>query len=133
MLGEQIAELKGKITSKRVLDAEGPIIETSVEVTGNFKGIEVTETLTFIGTPRGTGVLHGVGKGIIMTRDGEMATYTGEGVGRIVPGGNVNWRGSVFYRSSSSGNLAFLNNLIGLFEVQIDSEGNFSEKAWEWK
>lgn len=133
MLGEQIAELKGKITGQRVLDAEGPTIETSVSVSGNFKGTEVTEILTFIGTPRGMGVIHGVGKGIIMTKDGEMAAYTGEGVGRITAGGNVNWRGSIFYSTSSNGKLAFLNNLVGLFETVIDSEGNFSEKAWEWK
>ena len=28
MLGEQIAELKGKTTGQRVLDVEGPTIET---------------------------------------------------------------------------------------------------------
>jgi hypothetical protein len=30
MLGEQYVELSGKITSQRVLDVEGPTIETSV-------------------------------------------------------------------------------------------------------
>jgi hypothetical protein len=30
MLGEQIAELKGKVTSQRVLDSEGPSIETTI-------------------------------------------------------------------------------------------------------
>ena len=41
--------------------------------------------------------------------------------------------GSVFYSTSSTGKLASLNNLIGVFEVVIDAEGNFSEKTWEWK
>jgi hypothetical protein len=36
MLGEQIAELKGKIIGQRVLDIEGPTIETSVAASGNF-------------------------------------------------------------------------------------------------
>ncbi len=133
MLGEQIAELNGKTTGQRVLDADGPTIETSASVSGNFTGTDVTEILTFVGTPSGTGVMHAVGRGIIMTKDGEMATYTGEGVGRIADGGEINWRGSIFYRTSSTGKLAFLNNLVGLFETGIDSEGNFSEKAWEWK
>ena len=133
MLGEQIAELNGKTTGQRVLDAGNPTIETSASVSGNFKGTDVTEILTFVGTPNGTGVLHAVGKGVIMTKDGEMATYTGEGVGRIADRGEINWRGSIFYRTSSTGKLAFLNNLVGLFETRIDSEGNFSEKAWEWK
>ena len=133
MLGEQIAELNGKTTGQRVLDAGNPTIETSASVTGNFKGTDVTEILTFVGTPNGTGVLHAVGKGVIMTKDGEMATNTSEGVGRIADRGEINWRGSIFYRTSSTGKLAFLNNLVGLFETRIDSEGNFSEKAWEWK
>ena len=133
MLGEQIAELNGKTTGQRVLDADGPTIETSASVSGNFKGTDVTEILTFVGTPNGTGVLHAVGKGVIMTKDGEMATNTSEGVGRIADRGEINWRGSIFYRTSSTGKLAFLNNLVGLFETLIDSEGNFSEKAWEWK
>lgn len=34
MLGEQIGELKGKIVSQRVLDVEGPTMETSVSIEG---------------------------------------------------------------------------------------------------
>jgi len=29
--------------------------------------------------------------------------------------------------------LSFLNNMVGLFETEIDAAGNFSEKDWEWK
>jgi len=39
MLGEQITELKGKITGQRVLDAEGPTIETSISSKGTDKEI----------------------------------------------------------------------------------------------
>jgi|SRR5918994_6400713 hypothetical protein len=139
MLGEQYAELKGKITGQRVLDVEGPIIETSVSTTGTVKGAQVQEMITFIGTPtKEKGVIHGVGKGVLMTTGGEggepeMATYTGEGIGRIDSSGSVRWRGSVFSRSSSDGKLSFLNNMVGIFESEIDAAGNFSEKVWEWK
>ena len=51
MLGEQYGELKGKITGQRVLDIEGPTIETSVSVSGTMKGTQVQEMITFIGTP----------------------------------------------------------------------------------
>jgi hypothetical protein len=37
MLGDQIAELKGKITGQRVLDVEGPTMETSVSIYGSFR------------------------------------------------------------------------------------------------
>jgi len=70
----------------------------------------------------------GVGGGVP-----EMVTYTGWGVGRFSSSGSVKWRGSVFFRTSSGGKLAFLNNIVGVFESEIDADGNFSEKAWEWK
>jgi len=38
MLGEQAAELKGKMTGQRVLAAEGPTIETNVSASGAVKG-----------------------------------------------------------------------------------------------
>lgn len=134
MLGEQIAELKGKVISQRVLDVEGPSIETSVSVSGTLKGVQIKETLTFIGRPTNTsGIIHGKGIGVIMAGESELATYTGEGIGRFDDLGNINWRGSIFYSTSSTGKLASLSNLIAVFEAVIDPEGNFSEKTWEWK
>ncbi len=38
-----------------------------------------------------------------------------------------------FFRKSSGDKLAFLNNIVGVFESEIGTDGNFSEKAWEWK
>ena len=95
MLGEQILELKGKIIGQRVLDVEGPTIETSVSVSGSIKGTQVKETLTFEGRPTTTskGVLRGKGKGVIMAGELELATYTGEGVGRVSSSGSINYRG----------------------------------------
>jgi hypothetical protein len=100
MLGEQILELKRKIIGQRVLDVEGPTIETSVSVSGSIKGTQVKETLTFEGRPTTTskGVLRGKGKGVIMAGESELATYTGEGVGRVSSSGSINYRGSIFYK-----------------------------------
>jgi hypothetical protein len=156
MLGEQYGELKGKITGQRVLDVEGPTIETSVSVSGILKGVSVQEILTFIGTPTAEkGVIHGVGKGVITTMGGgeggepEMVSYTADGIGRLESSGSIKWRGCVFTRkqyysktsgqtpsssvSQGGGKLSFLNNLVGVFESEIDAAGNFSEKIWEWK
>ena len=41
LLGEQIAELKGKMTGQRVLDVEGPTTETTGSFNGSFKGTPV--------------------------------------------------------------------------------------------
>jgi hypothetical protein len=83
MLGESIGEMKGKISSQRVIDVDGPNMETNVSASGSLKGVLVNETLTYVASPSSNGVLHGVGNGIIMTSDGEIVTYTGEGIGRF--------------------------------------------------
>ena len=83
MLGEQISELKGKIMGQRVLDVEGPSIETTTSLTGSFNGTQMSENLSFTSRPISSGVLHVKGFGVIMAGESDMATYTGEGVGRI--------------------------------------------------
>jgi hypothetical protein len=132
MLGEQIAELKGKMMGQRVLDSEGPTMETSISARGSVRGTQVNESLTYVARPTSVGVLHGKGQGVIMAGDSEMAAYTGEGMGRFTASG-IKWRGAIFYRTSSTGKLSFLNNVVGVFEAEMDSEGNFTEKIWEWK
>jgi hypothetical protein len=139
MLGEQIEDLRGKITGQRVVHVEPLTMETSVSSSGNIRGIQVTQILTFVGTPKrseeeGGGIIHGKGGGITMAaQQSEVATFTGEAVGRI-SSGSTKWRGSIFYSTSSSkGRLSFLNNMILVFEAEINAEGNFTHKAWEWK
>jgi hypothetical protein len=39
----------------------------------------------------------------------------------------------VFFQTNSGGKLEFLNNIVGVFEAQVDTEGNFTDKTWEWK
>jgi hypothetical protein len=68
-----------------------------------------------------------------MTEVSEMAISTAEGFGRLSPSGNVKWHGAHFILRSSSGKLAFLNNVVGVFEAETDAEGNVTEKIWEWK
>lgn len=135
MLGEQIGELKGKIVGQRVLDSEGPRMETTLSSTGSVRGTNVKETVTFVGTPISAGVLHGEGHGVLIGGESEMATFRGEAFGRrISSSGSVKWRGSHFYRTTAlSGKLAFLNNVVGVFEADFDTEGNVTEKIWEWK
>jgi hypothetical protein len=41
--------------------------------------------------------------------------------------------GSNFYRSSNTGKLSFLNNLVGVHEASVDKDGSIIYKVWEWK
>ncbi len=133
MLGELIGENEGKVSSQRVIDVKGPTMETSVTANGRLRSVQVTETLTYVANTSSKGVLHGVGNGIITTQDGDLATYTAEGIGKYDASGVLNWRGAIFFETSSEGKLGFLNNLVGVFEAQVDAEGNFTDKIWEWK
>jgi hypothetical protein len=134
MLGEQISERKGKVISQRVVSTGGPVIETTVSTIGSFKGMPVKGTVTFVSRPTSVaGVLYGEGKAVIMTEESEMATSTAKGFGSLSPSGSVKWRGAHFILTSSTSKLAFLNNVVGVFEAEIDAVGNVTEKIWEWK
>jgi hypothetical protein len=114
MLGDQIGEVKGKITGQRVLDIEGeglPKIEYSFSANGRMKEVEITPMGTFSTIPRGNRVLYGEGQEVITTRDSsaEMATEIGRGIGQFTDEGKkVKFRGSFFYRASSTGRLLSL-------------------------
>jgi hypothetical protein len=69
----------------------------------------------------------------IRDESGETATWMGYGFGHITGSGRVSYRGSLFYRTNSTGKLAFLNNLVGVFEFDVDESGNTTGKVWEWK
>ena len=136
MLGELIEEESGKITGKRVLDVEGPKLESSFTMNGKWVGQDITDIGTYWGVMRDQGVVYGEAQGMATTKDGQgMATYTVRGIGRFPSPGKIRFHGSVFYRtnSTSGGKLSSLNNVVGVFEYQEDEQGNCSVKVWEWK
>jgi hypothetical protein len=146
MLGEIIYEAKGNVTGIRVLDVEGgiPKIETTISQNGKLRGTEITVMVTYVSIPRpsevgigegeGQTVLYAEGQGVLMTKDGtEMATWTGQGIAHS-SGKKRTDRGSVFCCTSSKGKLAFLNNIVGVFEYEANLEdGTVEGKVWEWK
>lgn len=134
MLGDLFYEAKGKITSKRVLDLEGPKIESSYFLEGKMREIEVAEIGTFTSIPISDGLFFIEGKDIVTVKgsDNEMATVKAQGISKLKDSSKV-VSGSNFYRSSNTGKLSFLNNLIGVHEATVDNDGNILYKVWEWK
>jgi hypothetical protein len=136
MLGDLISEEKGNVTGQRVLDVERgePKIETSFSAVGNYRGVETTTTVTYWAIPKPGGAIYGEGQALIISKDGqEMVTWTGQGIGRFTGPGKIRLKGSLFYSTSSTGKLAFLNNMVGVFEYEVDELGSTSAKCWEWK
>jgi hypothetical protein len=136
-LGELISEERGKITGERVLDVQVPKMETSFTMEGHYKGTPYTDVGTYTAVLREGGVLQGDGQGIMTTKDGQgMATWTGPGIGRFTGPGKVSFRGSLFFKvppTFEGGQLSDLNNIMGVFEYEVDEAGNCSVKTWEWK
>jgi hypothetical protein len=133
MLGEQIGESHGKRTGRRALSADsGFKVEVSFEESGKMLGIEANGFGTYTSAPRPDGTLYGEGQGVVITKDGDMATWKGAGVGRFVGGGAVSYRGALYY-STTSPKLARLNSIVVVFEYEVDASGNTHTKSWEWK
>lgn len=132
MLGEIIGELTGKMTGMRVLPMECyPKIESSFQDIGKILDVDVSDIGTFWTLFKEDGGLYGEGQGILMTNDGEIVSWAGQGVGKMKEKGSE-WRVSVFFDTSSK-KLNRLNNTMGVAEYSIDEEGNTHETLWEWK
>lgn len=144
-LGEPLFVEQGKITGQRVLAVTPhPQIETSFMANtsiNNGTGFIVNAinmgTTTSIFNADGT--FSGEGQGILRTEHGGFASWTSQTVGSLAPGGNIIVRGVTFWSTPSSSfattasELAFMNGVIGLFEMEIDRQGNLSVREWEWK
>ena len=148
-LGEPLFVEQGRITGQRVLAvAPQPQVETSFMANtsiNNATGFVVNAIN--IGTTtialNADGTFRGEGQGILRSEGGGFASWTSQTVGSLAQGGNIIVRGVTFWStppSSSSSTaattpseLAFMNGVIGLFEMQIDSQGNLSVTEWEWE
>jgi hypothetical protein len=129
---------QGRIIGQRVLAvAPQPQLEFSFMANASINNGEIVinaiNTGTSISTLNADGSFRGEGQGILRTQTGGVATWTNQVVGSITPEGTIITRGvGIWSTPSTTGELAFMNNMITVFEVQIDREGNLSAREWEW-
>jgi hypothetical protein len=134
MLGDKIGEMSGKISSQRVLSIAGGRLkmESSMQGNGTLLGANVKEIGTYITVFLADGTQHGEGRGIMMTAAGEIATWTGHGVGTANKDGTASYRGSLIFQTMPA-QLSRLNNIAVAFEYTVDADGNTHSDYWEWK
>lgn len=132
MLGDVLGESKGRRIVRRVLSSDPLRVEVSFEDTGTMLGIATTGMGTYTSEGRPDGSLYGEGQGVMITADGEPILWRGSGVGKLLAGGAISYRGILYYRTPSQ-KLAPLNNACGVFEYDVDAVGNTTSKVWEWK
>ena len=128
-----IMEEEGKITNQRVLEVHPhPVIESTFVANSTILGnISAHDLGTYWATFYPNGSVHGEGHGINTATNGEFVTWIAEGVGNVNPVGDVRFKGSLFFHTSSQGELSYLNNKVGFFDYEVDSEGNTSATVWE--
>ncbi len=134
MLGDQIGEEHGKVTTMRVLASSegGPKVEVSIRTNVKLLGVDVNNLGTYASALQPGGFLYGEGQGIISGKGGDMVTWKGTGTGRLKPGGGASYRGAVYF-SNGTAKLARLNGMAVVFEHETDADDNVSSKYWEWK
>jgi hypothetical protein len=131
-LGKLFFKEKGKITGQKPLGANKMEVSYSSNGTMN-DNIDVTTVGNFVSISRGNNVTYNQGEAVIKTKDGTGSTnYTFLAIGRLESGKPI-FIGASVYDTNSTGKLAFLDNQVGIFKVEIDKQGNFVNKEWEWK
>jgi hypothetical protein len=138
-LGNPFFIEQGKIIGQRVLTVTPqPQIEFSFMANASINRadqlINAINTGTSVSTLNADGTFHGEGQGILRTEGGDVATWTNQVAGNFTSDGTILTRGVGFWNTpSTTGELAFMNGMITVFEVQIDMEGNLSAREWEWR
>ena len=118
---------------------------TEISVVSNTTIMPPNDTTTINVTEKGNvtfniqpnGVTLAQGQVFLVTRDDdgtaqkENATATIVEINRIGPDGIGSATGVVFYNTNSTGQLAFLDNMMGVYQREITPEGS-TIRTWEW-
>lgn len=130
MLGAQISEGRGRRTGRRVLATTPHLkVEASVEEATTLNGVQGMAIITYTSQIKPDGSLHGEGEGVFASPEGDLVTFRGVAAGQFGEAGSVHYSGSVSYTTTSS-KLASLNGVAGVFQWDIDAEGNTHSKIW---
>ena len=134
-LEEPFFEEKGRITAQKEIG--GDKTQMTFSSNGRFKGnIEVTNSGDFVTVSKGNKGTLAQGQGVVTTKDGsEKASYTFLQVGKTTEEGKSVLRGigCAVWSTDSTGKLAFLDNMLSFFIIEVDEMGNFSSKDRELK
>ena len=86
---------------------------------GTVNGINVTSTGTALVIPRSNGAAYIEGTADFKT------THKGNGGKAIY--------GAAFFNSNSTGSLGFLNNMVGIYKVDMNEDGDNVFTMWNWR
>jgi hypothetical protein len=139
-LGNPFLVEQGRIGGERVVAVTPqPQVESTfvADATINSDGdavINAINTGTSVTTLNADGTFSGQGQGILRSQGGDVVIWTNQWAGNVTAEGTIITRGAGFWStfSTTTGELAFMNGMVTVFEVQIDGQGNLSAREWEW-
>ena len=134
MLGDKLGNVSGKVVLRRVLSSGSGAVrtESTQRGTGKLLGVEYEDMSTYESELRPDGTLLGTGQGIYMGKGGEMATWTGSGVGTFTKSGGVSFRGAIYLYSTSPA-WQRLNAVASVFEYEVGADDSYKGTLTEWK
>jgi hypothetical protein len=133
MLGEPFFIEKGKVNSQKEIGPNRTLFNFSSNGTMNGN-IEVTNTGVITGISKGNNLVFDQEQGVITTINGsETANYTLIAVENIPQNENLSFRGAAAYSTNLTGELSFLNGILGIFKGEGDPQnGDFVRTGWKW-
>jgi hypothetical protein len=91
--------------------------------------VDVTITGEFVSVSKGSNLTFEQDQGVITTKDGsETANYTFTDVFN-----STDLQGASAYSTNSTGELSFLNNILGIFRGGQEEGGKYALEQWHWK
>jgi hypothetical protein len=100
--------------------------------------INATETTNATANILPNGLSVSKGQSLLVTEgdedsaEQENATSAFVDISRTNPDGTISGTGVAFFSTNSTGQLAFLNNMVGIMQSEFSSEGG-TIRTWEWK
>ncbi len=125
---------EGKLIYQRMVNVIGnPQIEESIITHGILTGIgNVTNIHTWTDIYKTHNTTFGEGKGVMISENGQMAPWIGYDLGQIQNNGTIIYKGIVFFNNNATGNMKFLNNVIGL-KIATYEGNNQTTKIFQWQ
>jgi hypothetical protein len=137
------------LTEEAAFTSFNPINKTYIEISfvGNATIMPPNATNTINATETGNitlniqpnGVNFAQGQGLLVTEEGdngaqkeENATTTFVELSRVGPGDTGSGTGVVFFNTNSTGQLAFLDNMLAIYQHEM-YPGVDTIREWEWK
>lgn len=128
-LGDLLFQENGKLISSKILLESVAVVK--------YKDVNVTTHWTTQVTLKNDGKSYSKGRGIMYADNNEVATYTISGISKQnsqTEGSSMRGMSMVSTDSNSnSGKLSSLNDIMAVYELEQDKEGNYNARVWEWR